>query len=238
MLRCTWVQALTLMGGARLLFVVGEGAPDANRSDVLATPVGEQMLMRRVGAKQVKKIKGVTSYSTYSLYAKTMHFLRHAATQPEPVVVLGDDDIFVQPHALLSYAWALLREAQRPGSPLGHGGGEWYAGRFDWYSWRTETMQATAYWRALRGALYGAMGAHGSSIARPPSLDLPLCVRGSNRALAEWYRNCSPTGAGWVRAADRKRVVREAPADAEPPHERCVGPFVRPLRIERKATRC
>lgn len=202
-LRCTWVRALVRSGGARVLFVVGEGAEDHNRSDVLSTDVGEQLLMRKVagstkGTKKAVKIKGVTSYSTYSLYAKTMVFLRHAATQPEPAIVLGDDDIFVQPRALLGYAWALLSAGRRDDSPFG-GTNEWYAGRFDWYSWRTETMQATAYWRAMRGALYGAQ---------------------------EWYRNCSPTGAGWVRGGpDGKRVIREAPANSTPPHERCVGPF-------------
>ena len=106
-LRCTWVRALHATGGARVLFIVGEGAPDAGHDDVLFAPIGEQLLARRVrghaGAK--KKIQGVSSYSTYSLYYKTMFFLRHAATQPEPVIVLGDDDIFLQPHALLTYAW-------------------------------------------------------------------------------------------------------------------------------------
>ena len=87
-----------------MLFIVGEGASDVDRDDVLFAPVAEQLLARRVrGAK--KKIQGVTSYSTYSLYYKTMHFLRHAASQPEPVVVLGDDDIFLQPHTLLTYVW-------------------------------------------------------------------------------------------------------------------------------------
>jgi hypothetical protein len=125
-------------------------------------------------------------------------FLRHAAAQREPIIVLGDDDIFLQPRALLSYMWTLLSAGRSDSSPL-NGSSEWYAGRFDWYSWRTETMQATAYWRAMRGALYGAQ---------------------------EWFRNCSPTGAGWVRGGkDGRKVLYEAPPDATPPHERCVGPF-------------
>ena len=198
LLRCTWVAALNeLDGAARVIFVVGNGAEDATRSDVLSVRVDEQRLARTTGRRGAK-IHGVSSYSTYSLYAKTMAFLRHAASQPEPVVVLGDDDIFVQPHALLSYAWTLVQAARRGAdSPLGWGGSEWYAGRFDWYSWRTETMQATAYWRAHRGALFGAMAN---------------------------YRNCSPTGAGWIPTADGKSVVREASAPA-PGQERCVGPF-------------
>ena len=202
-LRCTWVRALTRDGAARVLFVVGEGAEDANRSDVLSTDVGEQLLLRKTAAgkkgKAVSaKISGVSSYSTYSLYAKTIIFLRYAASQPEPAIVLGDDDIFLQPRAFLLYTWTLLSAGRRDDSPFG-GLNEWYAGRFDWYSWRTETMQATAYWRAMRGALFGAQ---------------------------EWYRNCSPTGAGWVRGGpDGKRVLREAPANSTPSHERCVGPF-------------
>ena len=39
-----------------------------------------------------------------------MHFLRYAALQPEPAVVLGDDDIFVQPLAMRAYAGTLARE--------------------------------------------------------------------------------------------------------------------------------
>ena len=191
-LRCTWVKTLRRTGAARVLFIIGVGAPDVHSSDVLPTPFGERLQLGR------RKISGVSSYSTYSLYAKTMHFLKHAASQPEPVIVLGDDDVFLQPHALLGYTMAIIRASRRHDSPLGANGGEWYAGRFDWYSWRTETMQATAYWRGLRGALYGAQ---------------------------EWYRNCSPTGAGWIRSGAKKLAVREAPAEVEPPHERCVGPF-------------
>lgn len=152
-LRCTWVRTLVATGGARVLFVVGRDEPDLDSADVLSAPIAEQLLARR---GRGSKIKTLTSYSTYSLYFKTMHFLRHASSQPEPTVVLGDDDIFVQPHALLRYAWTLLTEPRREGSPLGTGGGEWYAGRFDWYSWRTELMMATAYWRGLRGAIFGA----------------------------------------------------------------------------------
>lgn len=197
LLRCTWVNALRATGGARIVFVVGEGNfSDGSHADVLAVPIGEQLLSRKQGGRVAKKIRGATSYSTYSLYAKTMRFLRYAAEQPEPAVALADDDVFVVPQALLSYVWSLMVAARGDGPPFGGGGAsEWYAGRFDWYSWRTETMQATAYWRGLRGALYGA---------------------------SEPYRNCSPTGNGWVYQG--KRAVREAAALA-PGQERCVGPF-------------
>ena len=173
LLRCTWLRELSSIGGTRTLFVVGANAGDSGSADVLPTHIEEQQLMRRAGrhSKQVK-IHGVTSYSTYSLYAKTMHFLKYAAEQPEPIVSLVDDDVFLQPRALMSYAWTLLRASRLDSTPRGElGGGDWYAGRFDWYSWRTETLQPTAYWRGLRGALYGG--------------SLP-------------FRNCSPTGAGWI----------------------------------------
>ena len=219
-LRCNWIRALIAIGGgaARVKFIVGEGAPDKASVDVLAVPVGEQLLLRRFRGGNHKKIKGVSSYSTYSLYLKTNHFLRYAATQREDVVVLGDDDIFVQPHALLAYSWSLL-QAGRAGlhnatfgsggtggvdgpetggaDTRGDGGAHWYAGRFDWYSWRTETLQATGYWRAMRGALYGAQ---------------------------QSFRNCSPRGHGWIYSSDGKRVLREAQARARG-DERCVGPF-------------
>ena len=197
-LRCTWIRALMESGGgaARIKFVVGEGAADNRSSDVLFVPVAEQLLVRRFKGGGRKKIRGVSSYSTYSLYLKTVHFLRYAASQPEPAIVLGDDDIFVQPHALLGYTWSLL-EAAKGGAhgqpPQQH----WYAGRFDWYSWRTETLMATAYWRALRGALFGAQ---------------------------EPFRNCSPAGHGWVYAPDGRSALREAERP-NPGEERCVGPF-------------
>lgn len=200
LLRCTWLRELSSIGGTRTLFVVGANAGDSGSADVLPTHIEEQQLMRRAGrhSKQVK-IHGVTSYSTYSLYAKTMHFLKYAAEQPEPIVSLVDDDVFLQPRALMSYAWTLLRASRLDSTPRGElGGGDWYAGRFDWYSWRTETLQPTAYWRGLRGALYGG--------------SLP-------------FRNCSPTGAGWIYGGkDGKQPLREA----ERPNagaERCVGPF-------------
>ena len=196
------------MRAARVLFVVGNGADDTGRTDVLSVAIDEQRNAKQTGRRRVH---GTTAtYSTYSLYAKTMHFLRHASMQPEPAIVLADDDVFVQPHALLTYAWALLHP---PSSGGGSGGGSgvgstdatsrvsgddaWYAGRFDWYSWRTERMMATAYWRAMRGALYGAQAP---------------------------YRNCSPSGNGWVPSADGKSVVREA-SSVSPGQERCVGPF-------------
>ena len=205
-LRCTWVKALMAedMGGAaRVKFVVGEGALDTARADVLAVPVAEQMLVRKLKGGARKRIRGVSSYSTYSLYLKTIHFMRYAATQREPAVLLGDDDIFVQPHALLFYVWALLQASKDPSTPFGgaaaaDGQGHWYAGRFDWYSWRTETLMATAYWRAMRGALYGAQ---------------------------EPFRNCSPTGAGWVYAADGKLPALREADRPNPNAERCVGPF-------------
>ena len=190
-LRCTWIKLMPARA-ARILFVVGRGASDADRHDVFPVAI-EELLLARQDKGSSARIRGISSYSTYSLYAKTMHFLRYAASQPEPVIVLGDDDIFVQPIALLTYVWTLLGSSHHgASSPLGS---EWYAGRFDWYSWRTETMQATAYWRALRGALYGAQYS---------------------------FRNCSPSGAGWIYQG--KTIVREA-AHADPGQERCVGPF-------------
>ena len=150
-------------GAARIKFVVGEGAADNRSSDVLFVPVAEQLLVRRFKGGGRKKIRGVSSYSTYSLYLKTVHFLRYAASQPEPAIVLGDDDIFVQPHALLGYTWSLLEAAK--GGAHGHQQ-HWYAGRFDWYSWRTETLMARVL-AALRGALFGAQE---PATAVPPAM--------------------------------------------------------------------
>ena len=191
-IRCTWLRALRSgphAGAARVLFVVGNGAEDAGRPDVLLIALDEQRRSKQSGSRRVRGT--VATYSTYSLYAKTMHFVRYASTQLEPAIALADDDVFVQPHALLTYAWTLLH------SPSLAGRDAWYAGRFDYYSWRTERMMATAYWRSMRGALFGAQAS---------------------------YRNCSPTGAGWLPKPNGKGVDREA-TSASPGQERCVGPF-------------
>ena len=191
-IRCTWLRALRSgphAGAARVLFVVGNGAEDAGRPDVLLIALDEQRRSKQSGSRRVRGT--VATYSTYSLYAKTMHFVRYASTQLEPAIALADDDVFVQPHALLTYAWTLLH------SPSLAGRDAWYAGRFDYYSWRTERRMATAYWRSMRGALFGAQAS---------------------------YRNCSPTGAGWLPKPNGKGVDREA-TSASPGQERCVGPF-------------
>ena len=163
-IRCTWLRALRSgphAGAARVLFVVGNGAEDAGRPDVLLIALDEQRRSKQSGSRRVRGT--VATYSTYSLYAKTMHFVRYASTQLEPAIALADDDVFVQPHALLTYAWTLLH------SPSLAGRDAWYAGRFDYYSWRTERMMATAYWRSMRGALFGAQASYRncSRAARP-----------------------------------------------------------------------
>jgi hypothetical protein len=90
-LRCTWLRALRSgphAGAARVLFVVGNGAEDAGRPDVLSTAVEEQRQSKQTGSRRVRGT--VATYSTYSLYAKTMHFVRYASTQLEPAIALAD----------------------------------------------------------------------------------------------------------------------------------------------------
>ena len=98
-LRCTWLKALRgarLRGAASVLFVVGINASDAGASDVLSVPVQEQLMIRKRrragGQSATQRFTAVSSYSTYSSYVKTVHFLRHAAGRPEPVIALADDE--------------------------------------------------------------------------------------------------------------------------------------------------
>ena len=56
-LRCTWLRALRSgphAGAARVLFVVGNGAEDAGRPDVLSTAVEEQRQSKQTGSRRVR----------------------------------------------------------------------------------------------------------------------------------------------------------------------------------------
>lgn len=100
LIRCTWAKALNLLP-TRLLFVVGLNASDAGSADTFQTPVEERLLAASSHRAKTRRASGAT-YSSLSSFLKMYHFIKFAALQPEPLVGLGDDDIFVQPNALVA----------------------------------------------------------------------------------------------------------------------------------------
>ena len=110
LIRCTWGKALNRLP-TRLLFVVGLNASDAGSSDTFQTPVEERLLAASSNRAKTRRASGAT-YSSLSSFLKTFHFIKFAALQPEPLVGLGDDDIFVQPHALVAQ-YVLVRGRPR-----------------------------------------------------------------------------------------------------------------------------
>ena len=77
-------------------------------------------------------------------YWKLAAFLRYAATQPEPMIGRGDDDVFLSPPMLLAHASLLARLSQ----PV-------FAGVFEWYSWRTQTLHSTGFGLSAGAARHG-----------------------------------------------------------------------------------
>ena len=100
LIRCTWAKLFVPLP-MRLLFVLGKNASDSHYSDVLLTPVEERLLMASSNRATTRRASGAT-YSSLSSFLKVYHFLRFAASAPEPLIGLGDDDVFIQPRMLLA----------------------------------------------------------------------------------------------------------------------------------------
>ncbi|KAL1528486.1 hypothetical protein AB1Y20_009829 [Prymnesium parvum] len=139
--RCTWLR-IDAAGALRHMFVVGRGAKDAGRADVLVVPVDEGKHMTGQGRGEVVAAR------TLSGYLKMVHFARYAAAQAEPLVGMGDDDVFIQPRMLGAYAHVLHEWLPRAEAL--------YVGAFEYFSWRTRSMVATGWGRNLGEALFEA----------------------------------------------------------------------------------
>ena len=120
--RCTWLR-IDSGGAMRHLFVVGRGAKDRGNPDVLEVAVDEGRHLTGQGKGEVVAAR------TLSGYLKMVHFAKYAVTQPEELIAMGDDDIFLQPRMLAAYARMLHQSLQK--SPA------LYAGVFEYFSWRT-----------------------------------------------------------------------------------------------------
>ena len=112
LLRCTWVKMLEPLP-ARVRFVLGRNASDAGAPDTLQVPVEERLLAASSNRARTRSASGAT-YSSLSSFLKTYHFLKFAAGEPEPLVGLADDDVFISPQMLVAQYAAHASNILRP----------------------------------------------------------------------------------------------------------------------------
>jgi len=201
-LRSTWVGEVQRSGTARVRFVVGKEAPDGERPDVFVVGVAENQPLQG-GPSGGTDGTLLTGALTWTQYAKVVAFIRYAATQPEPLIAKGDDDVFVVPQMLDTYVRLLLETSRNEGDA------DLVAGVFEWYSWKPATMAAKAWGQARqRSALLSD---------RSGSLVEARC--------SHYTCNCSAGGGGWLWDGWE---LHEAPAQDNHParaaSSACVGP--------------
>lgn len=204
-LRCTWLRVREPQ--VRVLFVVGRNATsggsaaDAARRDVLSVPVREGLKLAAPGAGGSRGAAMATG--TLSGFMKLVHFLSHAGSQPEPIIGIADDDVFVQPRMLGWYAHALLDEL---------GGTPFYAGAFEWYSWRTRSLVASGWARTADDALYKAQQGWRNCSAAAPDGD----ARGTDRCVGPFAFAKGPLVL--LSAPAVRWLVRSAGFSSDPAH--------------------
>ena len=141
LLSCTWM-AFAPTEVLRILFVVGHGAKRAalsGNAGFLVVNASETKSRPHIDRNR----SSVTG--SFTAYFKLVAFLRHAAAQPEPFVVRADDDVFISPRMLVTYA----KHLQYHAASFATGGRgshmNIYAGVFEWYSWRVNHLLATGF---------------------------------------------------------------------------------------------
>jgi len=122
---------------------VGHGRPLEDSADLLVVNVTEGERMRS-DTDPRNCPAGKICTGSVATYWKLAAFLRYAATQPEPMIGRGDDDVFLSPPMLLAHASLLARLSQ----PV-------FAGVFEWYSWRTQTLHSTGFGLSAGAARHG-----------------------------------------------------------------------------------
>ena len=143
LLRCTWLKLGGGSAGLRVKFVVGHGRPLEDSADLLVVNVTEGERMRS-DTDPRNCPAGKICTGSVATYWKLAAFLRYAATQPEPMIGRGDDDVLLSPPMLLAHASLLARLSQ----PV-------FAGVFEWYSWRTQTLHSTGFGLSAGAARHG-----------------------------------------------------------------------------------
>lgn len=176
-LRCTWGRAPEVRKYLRVLFVVGSMEPlksewEFEPAQQVSDPgsiarlrvnisEGVRVWKARPGSRQADR-KHQSFTGTFSTYFKQAAFLRFAATQPEPLIGRADDDAFISPHMLLSYAHLL--------STLKH---PLYGGVFEWISWRAAKLEATGFSYGLSEARGRAKAPHRNCSREVPDAESP-----------------------------------------------------------------
>lgn len=155
LLRCMWSRAIEVHGTVRVLFVVGSSTPLSTEWELsaqemeLRVNISEGVRVWRPPERPGASRRHQSLTGTFSTYFKQATFLRFAASQPEPLVGRADDDAFISPHMLLAYANIL--------STLPH---PFYAGVFEWISWRAAMLEATGFSYGLSEARGRAKAPH------------------------------------------------------------------------------
>ena len=157
MVRCTWGAKLReRSGGAvRLRFVVGAAAGERLRElqerapDELVTPVRERQMVNRTDHHRKKRRRGrEVLHGTITKQLKMIHFLRWSVQQPQRIVALADDDVFISVGMLTATARLMVERMDVRGED------HLYAGRMEWYSWHERTLVSSGWSQhSLSGAL-------------------------------------------------------------------------------------
>ena len=157
MISSTWHHVPDVRHHVQVIFVVGSPEPlpsewqflegDGREVPHLRVNVSEGVRVWRPTEEQRRRHQSFTG--TFTTYFKQAAFLRFAATQRTPLIARADDDSFITPHALLAYA-AVMQHMHQP----------FYAGVFEWISWRAARLEATGFSYGLPEARGRAKAAH------------------------------------------------------------------------------
>lgn len=152
LIRCTWGQ-LVDRTSVRMLFVVGEGASDAEADDTLVAQGVQDKAMIRGTNQGIKAFLKMVAFLRFAARPMTRpeQWMRHGRQHPPRVVAVADDDVFIQPTALLAYARELLASSDAEA---------FAAGQFDWYSVFPATLRPVGWDRVMSGALFHAQKRH------------------------------------------------------------------------------
>ena len=145
-------------------------------------------------------------------------FLEWAATRPQPLVGLADDDVFISLPMLAATARLLAENMQRDA--------EWRhlcVGSMEWFSWHnlTLTLPPTLPLVLPLPLTLTRFSWHNRTLVSSGyGRSLPQAMR----LAQEPWRNCSPTGGGWTWTGWAYREA-EAEADVDGERDFCHGPL-------------
>ena len=163
-LRCSWMRIA--LPSVQILFIVGRNRSRSRRAstflhgdtsqlhgDELRVPFPERVVLLTPESKRGHADALVTG--SVSGFFKLAYFLVYSTKQTAPMIAIGDDDVFVQPRMLAAYAHLLLDSRPR-GESTPFSEQHVYAGAFEYYSWRPQTLVASGWDRTADAALWKA----------------------------------------------------------------------------------